>query len=680
MPKVVIDGMEYEVAPGTSILQACEQIGIEIPHFCYHDKLSIAGSCRMCLVEVEKRPKPVSSCTEPCAEGMVIYTNSPMVRAAREGVMELMLINHPLDCPICDKGGECDLQDQAVAYGCSCGRYIGDKRAVPEKELGPLIKTAMTRCIHCTRCVRFLDEVCGTPELGGMGRGEDLEIGTHSGRVLTSEMQGNLIDICPTGALTGKPAAFAGRPWEYQKTETIDVLDAVGSNIRVDTRGNEVMRILPRLNEAVNEEWIGDKTRFAVDGLKCQRLDRPYIRKEGKLVPASWDEAFALISDKIHAAPASRVAALAGNLVDCESMFALKSLMDAIGSPNIDCRQDGATYDVSTRAAYIMNSKIAGIEEADAILLIGTDPRREATIVNARIRKRWLMGGCRIGLVGAPTDLGYPFKYLGNTSQALVDLLAGAGDFAPILAEAKKPMFILGAGALMRSDGAALHRTVRELAEHFNAIREDWNGFNVLQNAASRVGGLDLGFLPQRSGSGTRDILKGKMDALWLLGADECDLKNLGNTFVVYQGHHGDNGAERADVILPGAAYTEKTGIYVNTEGRPQLALQATFPPGDAREDWKIIRAFSQVWGTPLPFDTIAQLREKMFEKAPQLADIGRVSKAVRLEFGFPGNVTNVPFTPVIDNYYMTDAVCRASKTMAACVEEILPLAKEVAK
>ncbi|MFA4994844.1 MAG: NADH-quinone oxidoreductase subunit NuoG [Bdellovibrionales bacterium] len=680
MPKLIIDGIEVEVAQGTSVLQACQKAGSEIPHFCYHDKLSVAGNCRMCMVEIEKTPKPVPSCTLPCADDMVVHTNSPMVKKAREGVMELLLINHPLDCPICDQGGECDLQDEAVAYGCSCGRYKDEKRAVTEKELGPLIKTAMTRCIHCTRCIRFMDEICGTPELGGMGRGEKLEIGTYAPHALTSELSGNLIDICPVGALTNKPAAFRARSWEYQKTETIDVFDAVGSNIRVDVLGNEVVRVLPRLNEDVNEEWINDKTRFAIDGLKRQRLDRPYVRRDGKLTPASWDEAFSVIAGKLRDCAPMRVGALAGNLVDCESMFALKALMTALGSPNMDCRADGAEYDVSTRAAYIMNSGIAGIEEADAILLIGTNPRIEATLVNARIRKRWLMGDCRVGLIGAPVDLGYPRTYLGNTPQAIVDLKEGKGDFAKILKSAKRPMFILGAGALTRADGAALHRTVRELAEHFKAVREDWNGFNVLQLAASRVGGLDLGFVPQEGGAGTRVILGGgKMDVIWLLGTDEIDFKNISKAFVVYQGHHGDKGAHRADVILPGAAYTEKTGVYVNTEGRPQMALQATFPPGEAREDWKIIRAFSEVLGDPLPFDTITQLREKMVEFAPVLENIGHVEKPAWAVFGFSGDVLNVPFTPVVENFYMTDPISRASPTMAKCTAEILPLiAKEV--
>jgi len=681
MPKLTIDGIEIEVAAGTSVLQACEQLGIEVPRFCYHDKLSVPANCRMCLVEIEKTPKPVASCAMPCGDGMVVHTDTPVVAKARKGVMEMLLINHPLDCPICDQGGECDLQDQAVAYGFDRSRYNEAKRAVTDKELGPLVSTVMTRCIHCTRCVRFVDEICGTPELGGIYRGENMEIGTYVTHALTSEMSGNLIDICPVGALTNKPAAFTARSWEFQKTETIDVFDAIGSNIRVDTRGNEVMRVLPRLNEGVNEEWINDKTRFAIDGLKRQRLDKPYVRRDGKLQPASWSEAFAAIADKFRQSKPDRIAALVGDMVDCEAIFALKSLMLALGSPNMDCRQDCADYDISMRASYIMNSGIAGIEDADAVLLIGTNPRHEGTLINARIRKRWLRGGCRVGLIGAPVDLGYPHKFIGNTPASIADLLSGKHEFATILKNAKKPMFILGSGALARQDGAALHRSVRELAEHFNAVREDWNGFNVLQRVASRVGGIDLGFLPQAGGAGTRDIISGKMEVIWLLGADEIDTKNIGNAFVVYQGHHGDLGAHRADVILPGAAYTEKTGIYVNTEGRPQLALQAVFPPGEAREDWKIIRAFSDVYGQSLPFDNLHQLRVAMVEKAPVLAAIGRIEKAPWSIFGKGGNLSAQPFTAVIENFYMTDPISRASVTMAKCTQEILPhLTQEAAE
>ncbi len=680
MPKLIINGTELEVAPGTSVLQACEQIGIEVPRFCYHDRLSVPANCRMCLVEIEKMPKPVASCALPCGEGMVVRTDSPVVQKARNGVMEMLLVNHPLDCPICDQGGECDLQDQAVAYGRDHSRFAEMKRAVTDKELGPLVKTVMTRCIHCTRCIRFTDEIAGTPELGAVNRGEHMEIDTFTDQPLTSELSGNLIDVCPVGALTSKPTAFTARSWEYQSTETIDVMDAVGSNIRIDVRGNEVMRVLPRLNEDVNEEWISDKTRFAFDGLKRQRLDKPYLRIEGKLRPVSWPEAFTPIAAKMRETSPGKIAAIAGDMADCESMYALKSFLTTLGCGNLDCRQDGAVYDVSSRAGYVMNSGIAGIEQADAILLIGTNPRIEAAIVNARLRKRWLRGGCRIGMIGASVDLGYPVRHLGTTAQALTDLQQGRGEFVEILKNARNPMLILGAGALARADGAALQTAARQLAETYHMIREDWKGFNVLQLAASRVGGFDLGFVPKGNGLATSEILQaaagGKLDVLWLLGADEIDLSRLGSTFVVYQGHHGDAGAHRADVILPGAAYTEKSAIYVNTEGRPQMALQATFPPGEAREDWKILRAFSEVYGKPLPFDTLPQLRERMIAEVPVLATIGHTQPAVWDAFGYEGKLSSEPFAPVIDNFYMTDPISRASVTMAKCTEEIWPLAR----
>jgi NADH-quinone oxidoreductase subunit G len=678
MPKLTINNTELDVAPGTSVLQACEQMGIEVPRFCYHDKLSVPANCRMCLVEIEKTPKPVASCAMPCGDGMVVHTDTPMVHKARKGVMEMLLINHPLDCPICDQGGECDLQDQAMGYGFDRSRYEENKRAVTDKDFGPLVKTIMTRCIQCTRCIRFSEEIAGVPELGAVNRGEHMEITNVDGRPLVSELSGNLIDICPVGALTNKPLAFEARSWEYQKTETVDVLDAIGCNIRVDARGNEVKRILPRLNEDINEEWINDKTRFACDGLKRQRLDQPYVRRNGKLQPATWPEAFAAVANAMKETAPARIAALAGDLVDCESMFALKMLMQSLGSPNIDCRQDGAEYDVSARAGYIMNSGIAGIENADAILLIGTNPRHEGTLVNARIRKRWLRGGCRVGMIGAAVDLGYPYRHIGNTSQAIKELAARNHPFADILRNAKNPMLIVGAGTLARPDGAALHAAARELAVQYNMVRDDWNGFNVLQLAASRVGGLDLGFVPQKNGFSTRTILDaaqtGKMDVIWALGVDEISEARFGKAFVIYQGHHGDRGAHRADVILPGAAYTEKSAIYVNTEGRPQLAQRAVFPVGDAKEDWAILRAASEVIGKKLSFDTLDQLRMKMFEAVPALADIGHAVKAEWKAFGVKGEVSAQPFTHAIPNFYMTDPISRASVTMAKCSEQILPL------
>ncbi|MGY0779664.1 NADH-quinone oxidoreductase subunit NuoG [Azospirillum argentinense] len=673
MPKLTIDGIEIEVEPGTSILQACEQLGIEIPRFCYHERLSVPANCRMCLVEMERAPKPVAACAMPCGDGMVVKTNTELVHKARKGVMEFLLINHPLDCPICDQGGECDLQDQAMAYGFDRGRYGENKRAVQDKYMGPLIRTEMTRCIHCTRCIRFVNEIAGVPDLGAVNRGEHMEITTFVEKAIGSELSGNLADVCPVGALLSKPYAFTARPWELRKTETVDVLDAVGSNIRVDTRGPEVMRVLPRVNEDVNEEWIADKTRFAYDGLKRQRLDRPYVRKDGKLQSATWAEAFQAIATKVKGVPGNRIAAIAGDLADTESMLALKELMAGLGSANIDCRQDGALFDTSSRAGYLFNSGIAGIERADVILLVGTNPRWEATIVNARIRKRYLMGGLKVAVIGEARELTYPYSHLGTGTDALQQLVDGTHAFADVLRGAKNPMIILGAGAFRRKDGAAVQAAVRKLAETFNVVQDGWNGFNVLHTAASRVGGLDIGFLPGEGGRGTAGIVegagKGEIDVVYLLGADEIDTAALGNAFVVYQGHHGDKGAHRADVILPGAAYTEKNALYVNTEGRPQQARLATFPPGEAREDWKILRALSEQLGHKLPYDSLTQIRRRLAEVNPVFAAVGTVTPAAWAPFGAEGALDAAPLQSPVANYYMTDPISRASVTMARCAE-----------
>jgi NADH-quinone oxidoreductase subunit G len=681
MPKLTIDGIEVEVEPGTSVLQACEQIGIEVPRFCFHERLSVPANCRMCLVEMEKAPKPVASCAMPCGEGMVIKTNTELVHKARKGVMEFLLINHPLDCPICDQGGECDLQDQAMGYGFDRSRFQENKRAVKDKYLGPLIKTIMTRCIHCTRCIRFADEIAGVPELGATGRGEHMEIGTYIEQAISSELSGNLIDVCPVGALTSKPYAFTTRPWELRKTETIDVMDAVGSNIRVDTRGPEVMRVIPRLNEDVNEEWLADKSRFSYDGLKRQRLDRPYVRKDGKLQAATWAEAFAAIAAKVKGVPGDRIAALAGDLVDAESMVALKDLVEGLGSKNLDCRQDGAVFDTSARAGYLFNTTIAGIEKADAILLIGTNPRWEATLINARIRKCYLMGGLKVGVIGQQLDMTYPTTYLGAGPQTLQDVVDGKHAFSDVLKDAKRPMLILGTGALRRADGPAIHALARQLAESFNLIQDDWNGFNVLHTAAARVGGLEMGFLPGQGGKGTADILTaasaGQIDVVYLLAADEIDTAKLGNAFVIYQGHHGDRGAHRADVILPGAAYTEKNGLYVNTEGRVQMARMAAFPLGEAREDWKIIRALGEQLGVKLPYDSLAQVRKRLAETSPVFRSIEALVAAEWGQFGRAGTIESAPFEPVIENYYMTDPISRASATMAKCTETFVLAARE---
>jgi NADH-quinone oxidoreductase subunit G len=503
MPKLTIDGREVEVEQGLTVLQACESAGIEIPRFCYHERLSIAGNCRMCLVAMKGAPKPVASCAMPAAEGMVIYTNTPEVHKMRKGVMEFLLINHPLDCPICDQGGECDLQDEAMAYGFDRGRFAENKRAVPDKYMGPLIKTVMTRCIHCTRCIRFAAEVAGVPELGATSRGEHMEVGSYLEKALTSELSGNLIDLCPVGALTSKPYAFAARSWELAKTESVDVMDAVGSNVRIDTRGNEVMRVLPRINEDINEEWISDKTRFACDGLRRQRLDRPYVREAGKLKPVTWREAFAAIAHGVEGIKGSQMAAIAGDLVDCESMIALKDLMTALGSPNIDCRQDGAALEASPRVSYLFNTTIVGIESADACLLVGTNPRTEAPIINARLRKRYRMGGFQVGMIGPAADLTYKYQHLGDDPRLLERIAAGDHPFADVLKNAQNPMLIVGMGALVRDDGAAVLEAVCQITEKLGLVdaKTGWNGFNVLHTAAARVGGMDLGFLPGEGGS-----------------------------------------------------------------------------------------------------------------------------------------------------------------------------------
>jgi NADH-quinone oxidoreductase subunit G len=671
--KLTIDGEETEVPPGTTVLQAAQGLGIEVAHFCFHERLAIAGNCRMCLVEQERAPKPIASCAMPVAPGMVIYTQSEKAKKARHAVMEMLLINHPLDCPICDQGGECDLQDESMAYGFDRGRYHETKRAVAEKDFGPLVATHMTRCIHCTRCIRFLTEVAGVEELGATGRGENMEIGTYIEQALGSELSGNIIDLCPVGALTSKPYAFNARPWELRKTESVDALDAVGSNIRIDARGAQILRVLPRLNEAVNEEWISDKTRFAVDGLVRRRLDRPYIRRGGKLVEADWREALDLVADRLKGTPGERVAAIAGDLCDAEAMYALKELLGGLGATSLDCRQDGAKIDAACRAGYLFNTTIAGIDEADACLLIGTNPRWEAPIVNARLRKRYLAGGFKVAAIGPCVDLTFPVEMLGEGGDTLAALGQGSHDWAEKLKGAKAPMLILGAGALARADGAQVLGAARALAESLGMIRDGWNGFNVLHRAAARVGGLDMGFLPGAGGRDVAGILdgcrNGGIEILYLLSADELDLSDTGSAFVIYQGHHGDRGAARADVVLPGAAYTEKDGTYVNTEGRAQLGRRAAFPPGEAREDWAIVRALSGALGKPLPFDSLGELRYPMRAAHPTLAAIDEVAKAAWGGFGTVGPIAATPFAYPIADFYKTDPISRASPTMAECSE-----------
>lgn len=681
MPKLTINDQEVEVADGLTVLQACEQLNIEIPIFCYHPKLSIAGNCRMCLVQMGTSPKPIASCATQAMEGMVISTHTPVVQKAREGVLEFLLINHPLDCPICDQGGECDLQDITQNYGRGKGRFSLNKRAVPNKKLGPLIKTNMTRCIHCTRCIRFANEIAGAPEIGAFGRGEHIEIASYLGTAITSELSGNMIDICPVGALTNKPYAFHGRPWELTKTQTIDTLDAVGSNIRVDSRNQDVLRILPRLNENINETWISDKTRFACDGLKHQRLDQPYIRQKSALVPASWEEAFEHIKKNLKGLSGEEIGAIAGDQADCESMVALKDLLISLGSPHMDCRQDATRWDIRYRGSYLFNTTIAGIEKSDLILLIATNPRQEAPLVNARIRKRHLRSHStnqlNIGLVGPAVSLTYPYDHLGQTAKTIKEILDSKCPFSAKLKAAKRPMLILGQAAMNRRDSLTILNVCQKISEKYGLIQDNWNGFNVLHTAAARVGGLDLGFVPQKGGLDLAGILsaahKGRIKALYLLGADEIPMGELGKTFVIYQGHHGDAGAHRADVILPGAAYTEKNATYVNTEGRPQHTSQAIFPPGNAREDWRIIRALSDRLDAPLPYDTLEAIRQRLVAVNPIFGPIGHVTPAPWgvVPLRTPETLSQLSFQLPIHNFYQSDPISRHSPTMARCVQSL---------
>lgn len=674
MTKLLIDGIEVDVPAEYTVLQACEAAGVEVPRFCFHERLSIAGNCRMCLVEVKGGPpKPQASCAigvrdlrpGPNGEPPVVLTKSPMVKKAREGVMEFLLINHPLDCPICDQGGECDLQDQAMAYGADTSRYAENKRAVEDKYIGPLVKTTMTRCIQCTRCVRFTTEVAGASDLGAIGRGEDMEITTYLEQAMSSELQSNVVDLCPVGALTSKPYQNKARPWELSKTESVDVMDAVGSAIRVDSRGKEVMRILPRLNEAVNEEWISDKTRHVADGLKTQRLDRPYIRENGRLRPASWNEAFAAIANKVKATSPEKIGAIAGDLAAVEDMFALKSLIASLGSANLDARQDGTKlHPKFGRASYVLNAGIAGIEDATSLLIIGSNPRREAPILNARIRKRWLRGDLKVSVIGEKADLTYAYDYLGAGPETLTEIVKSAQ------AAGAKPMVLVGQGALARADGEAVLSLAAKAAQALGAVTEGWNGFGVIHTAAARVGALDLGFVPGEGGLDAAAMVKpGALDVLFLLGADEIEVPE--GAFVVYQGTHGDKGAHRADVILPGAAYTEKSGTYVNTEGRVQMGDRATFPPGDAREDWAILRALSATLGKTLPFDSLSGLRKALYEAHPHFAALDGLPANDASEIGklagLGGKTDKAGFSPVVADFYQTNPIARASAIMAEC-------------
>jgi NADH-quinone oxidoreductase subunit G len=654
MPKLKVDGIEVEVPQGATVLQACEAAGKEIPRFCYHERLSIAGNCRMCLVEVKPGPpKPQASCALPAADNQDVFTTTPMVKHAREGIMEFLLINHPLDCPICDQGGECDLQDQSVAYGRGRSRFAENKRAVTEKYMGPIVKTIMTRCIQCTRCVRFAEEVAGVEEIGAIYRGENMQITSYLEEAVTSELSGNVVDLCPVGALTSKPYAFEARPWELRKTLSIDVMDAVGTNIRLDARGRQVLRAVPRVNDDVNEEWATDKTRHAVDGLVRKRLDRPYVRRDGKLHPVSWDEAFAVIAGVEHG---GSVAAVAGDLVDCETMFAAKALLTQLGDAKFEGRQTGMDYDTSSLAAVNFNTTIAGTEEADAILLVGTNLRWEAALVNTRVRKA-IKRGAKVFAIGPETELTYKVEWLGDDLSILGNLPEGVTE---AFGNAERPMVIVGGAALKGAHGAALG-----LANSLNLVRDGWNGFNVVHMAAARMGGLMLGYA---SKGGIADLFDAKLT--FFLGADECDFAKF-TGFKVFVGHHGDRGAHHADVILPGASYAEKSGTFVNLEGRVQRGERAGFPPGDAREDWAIFRALSDKLGKTLSFDTLDELRAAMALDCPDLATLGLKTFAWNppsLGTNASGRIEGYP----IKDFYLTNAICRASPTMQRCSAELI--------
>lgn len=689
MAKLTVNDIPVEVEDGSTVLQACEAVGIEIPVFCYHPRLSIAGNCRMCLVEMDKSPKPIASCSMPVSEGMVIRTNTPMVEKARKGVLELLLINHPLDCPICDQGGECDLQDITMSYGPSCSRFEMNKRAVTNKHMGPLIKTIMNRCIHCTRCVRFMNEVAGVQEMGGIHRGEKTEITTYLEQGIHSELSGNIIDICPVGALTNRPYSFHGRPWELTKTDSIDVMDAVGSNIRIDTAKRQVMRILPRLNEKVNEEWISDKTRFSYDGLSKQRLDRPYIRRNGKLEESSWEDALNIVAQKLKGTNPKQVAALVGDMADCESTVVLKDILDSLGVVHYDCRQDESLLDSSIRTSYLFNTTISGIDKTDFILLIGSDVRHEAPLINARIRKRYLASGTNglppvtIASIGPKYDLTYPYMNLGDTAPILKEILEGNHSICDSMRKSKYPMLILGQGALTRRDSREILRLSQEIAEKYNMIQESsnesdcWNGFNVLHTAAARVGSLDIGFTPPSGGMDTHNILlgcqKGEIQVIFLSGVDEISSNQYGDAFVIYMGHHGDQGAHRADVILPSLAYTEKSATYVNTEGRPQRTNQALKGPGQAQEDWLILRRLALKMEIPLAYSTIEGVRGRLMDVKYTFAyiDFIRPTPWDKFKSSVPETLSHVPFKSSIQNYYMTDVISRHSKIMAECTAEL---------
>ena len=663
MPKITVNNKEVEFEEGMTVLQACELAGAEIPRFCYHERLSIAGNCRMCLVEMEKSAKPIASCAMPATDGMKIKTNTPFVDKARKGVMEFLLANHPLDCPVCDQGGECDLQDQSLFYGFDNSRYKENKRQVKEKYMGPLIKTQMTRCIHCTRCIRFATEVAGIPELGAIGRGEDTEITTYLEKSMESELSANVIDLCPVGALTSKPYAFEARPWDLKKTETIDVMDAIGSNIRVDTYGWEVKRVLPRVNEDINEEWISDKTRYACDGLLKQRIDSPYIREHGRLQKASWDEALKLLISKLKIYKPEEIAGMVGDLADLEMIYSLKSFFNkSLGSTNLECREDKIYINPKERMNYIFNSSIKGIEESDFILLVGTNPRLEATILNARIRKAYLKNKTKIYSICNPGDLTYPYESVGSSTNVIKEIASGQHEIFKKIKKSKKPIVIIGESALQGNSGAYVFETLKSFLLNNNFIRKDWNALNILSQNASKVGAIDLGFYSISNKNNFiffDKLINDDFKFLYLLGADNINFEKK-DKFIVYQGSHGDKGAEIADIILPGAAYTEKNGLFINLEGKLQNAYKASYPPGDAREDWIILKDIANMIKKPLGFNNVNKLREliKKEIQSEKNIDFDHTSQMDFVE-------KNISINHV--DYYYTNVIARSSKVMNEC-------------
>ena len=676
MPKITINNKVIDFQDGMTVMQACELADLEIPRFCYHDKLSIAGNCRMCLVEMEKSPKPIASCAMPAAEGMNIKTNTELVKKARQGVMEFLLINHPLDCPICDQGGECDLQDQALHYGFDKSRYEENKRAVKNKYMGPLVSTIMTRCIHCTRCVRFSTEIAGVDDIGLLGRGENAEITTYLEKTIESELSGNVIDLCPVGALTNKPYAFQSRPWELKKTESVDVFDGMGASIRIDSKGKNVLRVLPRLNEEINEEWINDKTRFAIDGLSRQRLDKPYIKIDNKLEATSWDTGLKLVASEIKKRGAENTSAFSGKFSDIESLYSTKNFLNLLNSEFYDCRFDNTQFIPGHRSSYLFNSSIQKIDEADAILIIGSNPKWEAAVLNSRIRKAYLNNNCQIALIGPKINLTYKYTHLSNDISYLNNILNEKSDFLEHLKNAKNPLMLIGSSAINYNDGIEILKICAEICNKFNIVNESENGFNILNQNISRVGALDIGFYSKNF---DRDFkfsltkhIRDTNPVVFLLGLDEINFSSLEDSFVIYIGHHGDEGANNADIILPSPAFPEKTSTFVNIEGRVLQTTKCFNPIGEAKEEWKIFRALSQEFKEQLKFNNLKELRQEIIKKFPHLNQLNTLPNKSELNFGKSHIIDKNEIEYNIKNFYMTDSISRASVNMANCTKEIL--------